>query len=227
KLFNIIKVNKVIFKNSMSTITILNNSAHDLKSIGNDSIDYIYTDPPYTDVISYSELNLVWEAWLDGITDTSDEMIVNKFQNKSVEDYSSQFLKFLNEAYRVLKLNKYLTIVFHHPSIEHWASLQETIISSNFIPILTKLPNRIISKNKTSSQHRTNKNSQCFLVFTLKKENSKKFTLTELSNTEYQKLLFDLQKEALLLGYQNKSDIFDFTINSLFFSYKIKPNILI
>ena len=29
------------------------------------SIDYIFTDPPYADKVQYGELNFVWEAWLD------------------------------------------------------------------------------------------------------------------------------------------------------------------
>lgn len=224
KLFNIIKVNKELFNNSTSTVQILNESAHRLTSILNESIDYIYTDPPYTDVISYSELNLVWESWLGGFTDTKDEMIVNKFQNKSVNDYANQFSEFLDEAYRVLKPNKYLTLVFHHPSMEHWASLQKTIISSRFIPIETKLPTRIISKNKTSSQHQTNKKSQCFLVFTLKKENQSKLTLLELSSKEYGLLIEELKDEALSEGYNDESDKFDFIINRVLFKYKIIPN---
>lgn len=221
KLKNILNYNQDITAKSKSTIQISGESAHKLFSIPSDTIDLIYTDPPYTDVISYSELNIVWESWLGDITNTSDEMIVNKFQSKTIIDYNVQFKLFLDEAYRVLKETKYLILVFHHPSIIHWRHLQETIMCSNFIPVPSKLPYRIISKNKTASQHKTQKTSQCFLVFTLKKINSKKHKLITLNEQKYRSLLKDLRDEAIQNGYNTSSDIFDFTINKLFFKYEI------
>ena len=42
------------------------------------SVDYIFTDPPYSDNVQYGELNFVWEAWLDLDTHWhNDEIIVN------------------------------------------------------------------------------------------------------------------------------------------------------
>ena len=43
-----------------------------------DSIDYIFTDPPYADAVQYGELNFVWESWLGGTPDWhGDEIVVN------------------------------------------------------------------------------------------------------------------------------------------------------
>ena len=49
-------------------------------------IDLIYTDPPYSDMISYAELNLVYESWLQQFTDIRKEMIVSKAESKTLKD---------------------------------------------------------------------------------------------------------------------------------------------
>lgn len=42
-------------------------SATHLGDIPENSIDYIFTDPPYAEKVQYGELNFLWEAWL-GVT---------------------------------------------------------------------------------------------------------------------------------------------------------------
>ena len=47
--------------------------------VPSNSIDYIFTDPPYADAVQYGELNFVWESWLGGTPDWhSDEIVVNR-----------------------------------------------------------------------------------------------------------------------------------------------------
>ena len=54
------------------------------------SIDYIFTDPPYADKVQYGELNFIWEAWLDFDTTWHDEeIIVNEVRGKSVADWEA------------------------------------------------------------------------------------------------------------------------------------------
>ena len=47
------------------TAYISTQSATSLAAIPNASIDYIFTDPPYSDKFPYGELNFIWEAWLN------------------------------------------------------------------------------------------------------------------------------------------------------------------
>ena len=55
-----------------------------LSSIPSNSIDYIFTDPPYADKVQYGELNFVWEAWLDfDTTWHEEEIIVNEVRGKT------------------------------------------------------------------------------------------------------------------------------------------------
>ena len=46
-------------------LQIVKGSATDLHFIKDESIDYIYTDPPYGAKIPYLDLSAMWNAWLD------------------------------------------------------------------------------------------------------------------------------------------------------------------
>ena len=50
-----------------------------------DSVDYIFTDPPYVGKVQYGELNFVWESWLGYSGDwLANEIVVNPFRQKSL-----------------------------------------------------------------------------------------------------------------------------------------------
>ena len=53
-------------------------------NLPSNSIDYIFTDPPYADKEQYGELNFIWEAWL-GFNNTwhDEEIIVNNVRGTS------------------------------------------------------------------------------------------------------------------------------------------------
>ena len=61
-------------------------------SIPDESIDYIFTDPPFGDNFPYAELNFLVEAWYGVITEARFDVIVdrskaNRTAQKSVADY--------------------------------------------------------------------------------------------------------------------------------------------
>ena len=71
-------------------ICISTQSSTDMSAIPSNSIDYIFTHPPYADKVQYGELNFVWEAWLG--FDTSwhdDEIIVNEVRGRSEADWEA------------------------------------------------------------------------------------------------------------------------------------------
>lgn len=72
---------------NQSNSIITTQSIVNLKQIQNNSIDYIFTDPPFGSNLMYSELSHFWETWLKIITANKTEAIVNKKQNKDLNEY--------------------------------------------------------------------------------------------------------------------------------------------
>jgi DNA modification methylase len=96
-----------------------------------ESIDYVFTDPPFGGNIPYAEVNFINEAWLDSFTDRRDEIIVSKHQDKSLIDYERLMAASLSEVHRVLKRNRKATLVFHSASANVWNALQSAYQSAS------------------------------------------------------------------------------------------------
>lgn len=87
------------------------------------SVDYCFTDPPYGAHITYLDLSTMWNAWLGfKITqeDRKKEVIEGGSLDKDAENYKLLLKKSLKEIYRVLKPNRWLSIIFHHKKIALW-----------------------------------------------------------------------------------------------------------
>ena len=108
-------------------------SATCLSQINDNSIDYIFVDPPFGSNIMYSEVNAIWEAWLGVFTNTKEEAVINRKQNKTLFDYQALMTKSLKEFYRVLKPNKWITIEFSNTSASVWNSIQNALQGVGFV----------------------------------------------------------------------------------------------
>lgn len=108
-------------------------SATDLSFIPDDSVDFIFTDPPFGANINYSEMNILWESWLGEFTRNEDEPIMNKAQGKGLDSYQALMTKSLREAYRVLRPNHWMVLVFMNSSEKVWNALHESIIDAGFL----------------------------------------------------------------------------------------------
>lgn len=54
-----------INENTINNIQIVKGNAANLQFIADETVDYIYTDPPYGKKIAYLDLSTMWNAWLD------------------------------------------------------------------------------------------------------------------------------------------------------------------
>jgi adenine-specific DNA methylase len=107
-------------------------SACDLRHLGDKSVDYVFTDPPFGGNINYSEMNFLWESWLRQHTDTRDEAIMNSVQGKGADEYRSLLTRAFQECRRVLKDEGWMTVIFHNSSHDVWAALQAAISDAGF-----------------------------------------------------------------------------------------------
>jgi DNA modification methylase len=107
-------------------------SATDLSFLPDNSIDLVFTDPPFGANINYSEMNILWESWFGAFTDITHEAIVSRFQNKSITAYGDLMRASLKEAYRVLRPGHWMVLVFMNSSQEVWESLRNAVLDSGF-----------------------------------------------------------------------------------------------
>jgi hypothetical protein len=114
-------------------IRISTQSATDLRNIPNQSIDYIFTDPPFGGNLNYSELNSLVEAWIEVYTNPISEAIVNQVQKKSLHEYHGLMRAGFTEFYRTLKPGRWITVEFHNSQNSVWNAIQESLWAAGFV----------------------------------------------------------------------------------------------
>ncbi|EAA0009784.1 TPA: DNA methyltransferase [Clostridioides difficile] len=100
--------------------------------IPDNSVDYIFTDPPFGQDIIYSEMNFISEAWINTFTNNVEEAIICRAQNKSISEYKELLTDSFKEMYRVLKKGRSATIVFHNSKKDVWNATLEALYESGF-----------------------------------------------------------------------------------------------
>lgn len=113
--------------------TIVCNSATSLDYLPDESIDFIFTDPPFGANINYSDMNLLWESWLDELTDQTYEAIINRVQGKGLNEYENLITRSLRECFRVLKVGHWMLLVFMNSSSKVWDSLKASVTQAGFV----------------------------------------------------------------------------------------------
>lgn len=102
-------------------------------SLPPNSIDYIFTDPPFGDNLMYSELSFMWEAWLGIITNNRDEAIICKSQKKSVVEYQDLMTRCFEQYFNALKPNRWITVEFHNSRNSVWNAIQQSLSKAGFV----------------------------------------------------------------------------------------------
>jgi len=126
------KLYAALSKNNIAISGISTNSTTQVIA-PNDSIDYIFTDPPFGGNLNYSELSFIWEAWLKVFTNQKTEAIINAVQGKGLLEYQSLMTQCFSECYRILKPGRWMTVEFHNSQNSVWNAIQESLQRSGFI----------------------------------------------------------------------------------------------
>lgn len=100
--------------------SIYNTTSESLNFIDSESIDYIFTDPPYGETINYFGLSMLWNSWIEKDVDYSGEIIYDPYRDKDYSDYESRMNNVFKELNRVLKMNHYLSLTFHNRDLKVW-----------------------------------------------------------------------------------------------------------
>ena len=100
--------------------------------ISDQSIDYIFTDPPFGENIYYADLNFMVESWYDVLSNATAEATVDKAKKKGLPEYQELMRRCFTEYYRVLKPGHWITIVFHNSRNSVWNAIQEALQNVGF-----------------------------------------------------------------------------------------------
>lgn len=125
-----------------------------LKSLSDNSIDYILTDPPHGNRIPYLELSLLWNSWLKEKADFEKEIIISesKDRKKDKNDYNYLMYAVFQECFRVLKPEKKLSFMFNSLNDDAWISSVEMFRSIGYklelIETLGYSANSVVQDNR-------------------------------------------------------------------------------
>ena len=108
-------------------------SLTDLRNVPKNSVDYIFTDPPFGANIMYSEASFLWESWLKVFTNAKSEAIESSYQHKTLSDYQELMTRSFRECWRILKPNRWLTVEFHNSKNAVWNAIQESLMLAGFV----------------------------------------------------------------------------------------------
>ncbi|MDW8157811.1 MAG: DNA methyltransferase, partial [Bacteroidia bacterium] len=124
---------KILNYSLVSVSSLCSNDRKQNEKIPSNSIDYIFTDPPFGGNIMYSELNFITESWLKVKTNPASEAIINKTQGKGPEEYYELMKAAFMEYYRVLKPGKWMTVEFNNTKASIWMAIQNAIHTAGFV----------------------------------------------------------------------------------------------
>ena len=128
-------------RGSRSAVRVIRGSSTSL-DIGTDSVDYVFTDPPFGGYIPYAEVNQVNEAWLGDFTDRTEEAIVSPAQGKDAAAYGRLLARVFGETARVLRPAGLATVVFHSSSSEVWDAFSRALATNGLVTERTSLLDR-------------------------------------------------------------------------------------
>lgn len=101
--------------------------------IPDQSVDYVFTDPPFGENIYYADLNYLVESWHRVLTRTEPEAIVDQAKKKGLLEYQHLMQRCFGEYCRVLKPGRWMTVVFHNSKNAVWNAIQEAMLAAGFV----------------------------------------------------------------------------------------------
>lgn len=145
-------------------------SATDLSAFPDDSVDYVFTDPPYGGAVQYAELNFLWEAWLGLDTGWhADEIVVNRSRGHSEAIWAERMTRVFSECRRVLKPGRWMSVCYHDVSSGTWSALQRAVSEAGLINESVEEAVAIDTGGRTYNQYTADKTTKRDLVLNFRK----------------------------------------------------------
>ena len=135
-------------------ISVDRKSATEMEEIADESIDYIFTDPPYGSKIAYLDCSTMFNAWLNFEVEKRDfesEVIAGGSLGKSQAEYIRLLQCSLTNIHRVLKPNRWFSIVFASSDPAHWHAVHDFATNLGFEhanTVCQPSPRKTVKKNQ-------------------------------------------------------------------------------
>lgn len=116
-----------------STYRITNFDAKVLQ-LPDNSVDYVFTDPPYGDSVPYFEQSVIWNSWLRLEPDYQKEIVISDSiqRQKDIKAFENDISSAFSEIRRILKDDKYFSLTFHSLSGLEWKAVSNACVCNNF-----------------------------------------------------------------------------------------------
>ena len=107
--------------------------------IPDESVQYVFTDPPYGGSIQYMELSTMWASWLRGEQNDprfdlefDEEITINESQQKGFDYYHKMLKASFEQIFNVLESGRWLTVTFHNTDIKIYNSIIKAAVLAGF-----------------------------------------------------------------------------------------------
>ena len=127
------RLSSMLRKNILTSASALTTQDSSSFPLPENSLDYIFIDPPFGANLNYSELNFLWESWFKVWTNNKLEAIENSVQGKGIDEYRQLMMSCFIEAYRILKPGRWMTVEFSNTKSSVWNSIQTALTEAGFI----------------------------------------------------------------------------------------------
>ncbi len=216
--FDIKKVDNIRKFNKESYGYLLLNEDTKKLSLEDNSIDYIFTDPPYGDTVPYFEQSIIWNSWLKKEVNYDLEIVVSdsKVRKKDINQYEKDIELAIFEIFRVLKMDKFFSITFHSLSGLEWRALTNSCLKAGF-----KLESFKWLQQKTFTPRQLNraKTVKGDVLITFKKPLVKE-KIIELNETQFNSIIIK-KINQLIEKKRNTTNIIFMELIELIFNQKI------
>lgn len=172
----------VLFPINSNKYSVTQYDAKNLK-IPSDSVDYIFTDPPYGDAVPYFEQSIIWNSWLKLKPEYKNEIVISdsKTRRKNIENFESEINEAFSEIRRVLKLGGYFSLTYHSLSGLEWKAITNGCIKNGFEIVAFEW---LVQKSFTPRQINRSKSIKGDVLVTFKKSLSIKSNIMNDIQTE-------------------------------------------
>jgi len=120
------------FRSSYGNVAVSTGSSRRLQ-LDDNSIDYVFVDPPFGFNIFYADLNALVEKWHGVLTALAEEAVIDDYAHKDLLSYERSIAAIFSEFQRVLKPGRWMTVVFSNSQSSVWNAIQVALQKAGFV----------------------------------------------------------------------------------------------